>query len=118
MEAERVELIAVFLTVVAAIQHIFRCIHNIRDIDERLEHVLETNRRNDEEEMRRERLLYRRKRVLLLLNLHRRQRRIWRIERLGGEVFWANVLENFDEVQWVHHFRMSRVVENNEGLKG
>ena len=103
MEAERVELIAVFLTVVAAIQHIFRCIHNIRDIDERLEHVLETNRRNDEEEMCRERLLYWRKRALLLLN-HRLQRRIWRIERPGGEVFWANVLENFDEVQWVHHF--------------
>ena len=58
--------------------------------------------------MRRERLLYRRKRVLLLLNLHRRQRRIWRIERQGGKVFWANVFENFDEVQWVHHFRMSR----------
>ena len=75
MEAERVELIAVFLTVVAAIQHIFRCIHNIRDIDERLEHVLETNRRNDEEEMRHERLRYRRKRALLLLNLHRRQGR-------------------------------------------
>ena len=51
IEAERAELIAIILNVAATMHHIFRCIHNIRSIDdERLEHELETNRRNDEEE--------------------------------------------------------------------
>ena len=40
MEAERAELIATILNVAATMHHIFCCIHNIRSIDERLEHEL------------------------------------------------------------------------------
>ena len=63
MEAERAQLIAIILNVVATMHHIFLCIHNIRSIDERLEQELESNRRNNAEERRRELLRYRRKSV-------------------------------------------------------
>ena len=45
MEAERAELIAINLNVAATMHHIFRYINNIRSIDERSEHELETNRK-------------------------------------------------------------------------
>ena len=41
--AERAELIAIILNVAATMHHIFRCILNIRSIDESLEHELGTN---------------------------------------------------------------------------
>ena len=47
-EAERAELILIILNVAATIHHIFRCIHSIRRINERLEeHELDTYRRNN-----------------------------------------------------------------------
>ena len=52
IEAERAELI--IFNVAATLHHVFRCIHKIQSIDQRLEHEFETNRRNYEEEWRHE----------------------------------------------------------------
>ena len=47
-ESTEAELILIILNVVATIHHIFRCIHSIRRINERLEeHEFDTNRRNN-----------------------------------------------------------------------
>ena len=68
MEAGRAELITIILNVAKIMHHIFCTVASTKSeasIDERLEHELETNRRNYEEERRRERLRYRRKRASL-----------------------------------------------------
>lgn len=38
---------------------------------------------------------------------HRTQR-AWTIDRPSGNVFWTDVLQNFDDDQWRLHFRMTR----------
>lgn len=84
----------------------------VLDINSSLDEKLERSRREYEAARRRARRRYVRLRALALcsrvLHLHGLDRRVWRRERPHGEVFWSNVLANFDDEQWVDHFRMSR----------
>ncbi|KAJ8384919.1 hypothetical protein AAFF_G00197270 [Aldrovandia affinis] len=36
------------------------------------------------------------------------ERKMWKLQRPHGQLFWSSVLNNFDEEQWREHFRMSR----------
>ncbi|KAK3573530.1 hypothetical protein QTP86_026997 [Hemibagrus guttatus] len=84
----------------------------VLDIKRTLDENLERSRREYEAARRRARRRYVRLRALALctrlLHLHGLERRVWRRDRPHGEVFWSNVLANFDDEQWVDHFRMSR----------
>lgn len=81
------------------------------DIKSLLDERLERSRREYEAARCRARRRYVRLRALALcsrLLLHGLERRVWTRDRPQGEAFWSNVLANFDDEQWVDHFRMSR----------
>lgn len=83
----------------------------VLDIKSSLYERLERSRREYEAARRRARRRYVRMRALALCNrllLHGLEREVWTRQRPHGEVFWSNVLANFDDEQWVDHFRMSR----------
>lgn len=84
----------------------------VLDIKSVLEERLERSRREYEAARRRARRRYVRMRALLVLGsrlvLNGLERQVWTRERPHGDVFWSNVLANFDYEQWMDHFRMSR----------
>ncbi|GAA6099856.1 protein ALP1-like [Tachysurus ichikawai] len=85
----------------------------VADIKRALDEKVERSRRGYEACRRRSRRRHVRLRALVLctrlLHVHGHvERRVWSRERPNGEAFWSNVLANFDDEQWVDHFRMSR----------
>lgn len=83
----------------------------VLDIKGSLDEKLERSRREYEGARRRARRRYVRLRALALCTRllgTGRERQVWIKERPQGDVFWSNVLANFDDEQWVDHFRMSR----------
>lgn len=81
----------------------------VLDLKSSLCEKLERSRREFEAARRRARRRYVRLRaVAVCTRLLQMSRRMWTRQRPDGDVFWANVLANFDDEQWVDHFRMSR----------
>ncbi|XP_036392705.1 protein ANTAGONIST OF LIKE HETEROCHROMATIN PROTEIN 1-like [Megalops cyprinoides] len=93
--------------VLKSILHVFG---RIRNINEREESTIQASRKEYEAATFRARRSHRRKKAAAfwLCVQQQREKAIWKRERPSGEIFWADVLQNFDDVQWRRHFRMSR----------
>ncbi|KAL2094272.1 hypothetical protein ACEWY4_008991 [Coilia grayii] len=91
---------------------VLQTLTRIRTINESEERELQTSWRAYKRAVLHSRRLYRRKRAAAAISWYAthqlRGRTIWRIDRSSGEVFWSDFLENFDDEQWRHHFRMTR----------